>query len=303
MLNSLAQACGGTLASVYPAYKMDTGFLNTHVREQELYTKLPTTLTPTVFGTETDLDGNHYIILMEYLQDVDLLNAVMSPESFSDLHIKTVLRQLATWHAQQYDHSVPINTDYWKDRPSLSYMLKLTPVWSALLKNAAKNFTELYTPERAHALQYAIEQIPQYWQTLDALPKTLIHNDFNPRNICFKSTGDQLTLCVYDWELSTYHIPQYDVVEFLCFVLDKDRYHLRAYYLEYYRHALQELIPSFNDAVKFSDEAELAALDFGLHRLGMYMMAHTVSPYPFLPRVIESYFNLLTQSKFMSKVV
>lgn len=300
MLTTLAQACGSPLASVYPEYKTATGFHFTHVREQELYKKLPATITPTIFGVETDFLTDHYIILMEYLQDVTLFNAVMSPELFTDEHIKIALRQMAEWHAKHYDNALPIQTNYWDDRPTLSSMQKLIPVWEALLKNAANNFPDLYTTERVGYLQKAIEQIPNYWKVLERLPKTLIHNDFNPRNICFKSSGNQLSLCVYDWELSTFHIPQYDIIEFLCFVLDKDRYHLRPYYLEYYRKALQKFIPSFSDAEKFSDEAELAALDFGLHRLGMYMMAHTVSPYPFLPRIINSYFNLIEQSKFMT---
>jgi Phosphotransferase enzyme family len=302
MLTSLAQACGGELAATYTAYKALTGFHYTHVREQEIYTKLPSKLTPTIFGVETDTINNRYVILMEYLQETVLLNSVMFPELFTDLHIKTALRQMAAWHARHYDRPLPVNAWYWDDQPSLSMMKNLSSVWEALVKNAVKNFPNLYTEKRAAYLFYAIQQIPEYWQVLSTLPKTLIHNDFNPRNICFKSEGSQLQLCVYDWELSTYHIPQYDVVEFLCFVLDKDRYHLRPYYLEYYRNALQELIPSFIDPEKFNDETELAALDFGLHRLGMYMMAHTVSPYPFLPRVVESYFNLLERSKYLSAI-
>ena len=34
---------------------------------------------------------------------------------------------------------------------------------------------------------------------------------------------------------------------------------------------------------------------FGLHRLGMYLMAHALSPYPYLPRVVASYFDTLAQ--------
>ena len=30
---------------------------------------------------------------------------------------------------------------------------------------------------------------------------------------------DSRNLCLYDWELSTVEVPQYDVVEFLCFTL------------------------------------------------------------------------------------
>ena len=128
------------------------------------------------------------------------------------------------------------------------------------------------------------------------MPKTLVHNDLNPRNTCFKRRADgRLQFCAYDWELATYHVPQYDVVELLCFVLDADRYHLRAGYLEYYRQCLHARTGRFADPAAFRTGFDLAALDFGLHRLGLYLMAHTVSPYPFLPRVVDSYFDTLTQ--------
>jgi aminoglycoside phosphotransferase (APT) family kinase protein len=181
-------------------------------------------------------------------------------------------------------------------------MQQLTPLWEALLTNASRS-AGLYSASRVQELRQAIDQIPTYWAALDAMPKTLIHNDFNPRNTCFKTVGGELQLCAYDWELATYHVPQYDVVEFLSFVLDEERYALRLGYLEHYRQALHTLTGSYADADEFRTGAGYAALDFGLHRLGMYMMAHTVSPYPFLPRVVNSYFDTLAQLQPLAEEV
>jgi hypothetical protein len=97
--------------------------------------------------------------------------------------------------------------------------------------------------------------------------------------------------CAYDWELATFQIPQYDIAELLCFVLDKNRYHLRDKYLEYYRDELNKLTGLYDDEATFKQEFIWASLNFGIHRLGMYMMAHSVSPYPFLPRVVNSFFD------------
>ncbi|WBA40379.1 hypothetical protein [Hymenobacter canadensis] len=88
----------------------------------------------------------------------------------------------------------------------------------------------------------------------------------------------------------------YDAVELLCFVLEADRYHLRPAYLEHYRHILHALTGRYPDPAAFRRETHYAALDFGLHRLGMYLMAHSVGPYPFLPRVVESFFDTLAQT-------
>ena len=54
------------------------------------------------------------------------------------------------------------------------------------------------------------------------MPRTLIHNDFNPRNLCLRQTDGGLRLCAYDWELATLQVPQHDLAELLCFVLPPD---------------------------------------------------------------------------------
>jgi hypothetical protein len=295
MLNALAGACGNKLAEVYEQYKYETGFQHTHMRELEIYGKLPADLQPSIWGLYANPEQEVFIILMEYLEEVELLNSVMSPHLWTDSHIKQALLQLAAWHAHFLNQPLGLEAAYWSDAPSKAYMLALKPLWQALLENAAEKFPDLYTSDRLVMLWQATESIEQYWSELEQMPKTLVHNDFNPRNTCFKLQDAQLQLCLYDWELATLHLPQYDVVEFLSFVLDEDRYALRAKYLEFYRQELHRLSGQFSDKSSFRRGFELAALDFGLHRIGMYMMAHSVSPYPFLPRVVNSYFNTLQQ--------
>lgn len=296
MLQGLAMACGGQLAKVYPAYADRTGFVHSHGRELAIYSKLSAALQPELFGVYADDPNGTYLILMEYLDNVTLMNSVMSPSLWTDTHIKTALDDLAIWHAQHLNAQLPLDPVYWSDAPSAEYMRQMSPLWTALLQNAAQSSPSLYTPGRVSTLRAVIDAIPAYWQELERMPKTLVHNDLNPRNACFRRTDDdRLSLCVYDWELATYHIPQYDVVELLCFVLDDDRYTHRQTYLDYYRHALTRLTGLYTDQQAFDRGVKLAAFDFGLHRLGLYMMAHTLSPYPFIPRVVNSYFDTLAQ--------
>jgi hypothetical protein len=291
MLNSLAQGCGGRLAEVYDKFKTRTGFQQTHVREQEIYKKLSPAIAPEIFGLYTDNREEVYIILMEFLQDVELLNLVMQTNLWTDEHIKETLKEMAWWHTSMLEVTSPLDMKLWDDAPSLSYMLELKPLWQALLDNASKNFPYLYTEERVQILQAGIDNIETRWSVLVNLPKTLVHNDCNPRNSCFKFVDGHKTFCLYDWELSTFHIPQYDVVEFLSFVLDEDRYDQRNNYIEFYRQELSKQTGQYTDAKVFREELKFAAYDFALHRVGMYMMAHTVSPYPFLPRVVNSLFD------------
>ena len=292
LLGSLAQACGEPLATVYPAFAARTGFHHTHHRELAAYQLPAAGLMPTIWGVYADEEQEAYCVLMEYLEDVSLLNSVMAPEAWTDAHIRAALTQLAGWHARHL--TTPPPQDF-ADQPSLANMQALAPLWEALLANAAAHHPALYPAVRVRTLRTAIAQIPSYWAALEQMPRTLIHNDLNPRNTCFKAGPDGPRLCAYDWELATWHVPQYDVVELLSFVLDADRYHLRRGYLEHYRQALHALTGRYADTEEFRIGAGYAALAFGLHRLGMYLMAHAVSPYPYLPRVVDSYFDTLAQ--------
>jgi hypothetical protein len=299
MLSSLALACGGRVASEYPRFQALTGFEHTHWRELQAYGLAdPSGILPQVWATHVDEAHDTYLVLLEYFEEgrnVELLNSVMEPERWTDAHIRAALSQVAAWHAEHLSPTPAARTNYGFDVPSGAFMQRLAPLWTALLNNAATTFPELYGSSGTAQLRQAIAQIPAYWAKLQRHPKTLIHNDLNPRNTCFKHDAvGELRLCAYDWELATYHLPQYDVVELLSFVLDADRYHLRPVYLEHYRQALHALTGQFADQALFREGFQLAALDFGLHRLGMYMMAHTVSPYPFLPRVARSYFDTIS---------
>ncbi len=297
MLAGLAQLSGEPLASTYAPFRTWTGFQHTHMRETLVYQHLSSSLLPEIFGVHIDPANDQYIILMEYLGDMALLNSAMAPELWTDTHIRTALTQLAAWHATHLSQRLPFDDKFWHDVPSTTYMQRLQPLWQALLDQAAGRFPELYPAGTTTLLRQAITHIPAYWRELEDAPKTFIHNDLNPRNTCFRETETGLQFCVYDWELATYHIPQYDVAEFLCFVLDADRYDLRQQYLAFYREQLHARTGTYEDPALFRHQFALAALDFGLHRLGLYMMAHSVSPYPFLPRVVASYHNTLALFK------
>jgi hypothetical protein len=289
MITGLAQACGGAVADVYPAFEYLTGFGATHRRELAVYAAPASpaaALLPRVWGTHADPATDTYLVVLEDLSERELLNSVLAPAHWTDAHLRAALRQLAAWHAH---HLVPAGTAPPEAAPAT--WPQLAPLWEALLDHAGRQFPDLYSAARQRHLGKALREIPSNWATLGTLAKTLVHNDLNPRNTCFRPGPDgQPQLVAYDWELATYHLPQYDAVELLCFVLGPDRYHLRTSYLAYYRQQLHAHTGCFADEAAFAEGTRLATLEFGLHRLGLYLLPHTLSPYPFLPRVIESFF-------------
>ena len=99
---------------------------------------------------------------------------------------------------------------------------------------------------RVTMITEAIDSTDQLWKIFDSFPKTLIHNDCNPRNICIRkatsdhglqSNEDTQRVCIYDWELARIDVPQHDLAEFLAFVLPPacsmdERMQLIEYYIK-----------------------------------------------------------------------
>lgn len=81
LIFALAQGCGKELATAYQPFIDCTGFGNSYRREGEIYQKLTDAkLMPRIYGVYENEGQETYLILMEYLDQVQLLNTVMNPE-------------------------------------------------------------------------------------------------------------------------------------------------------------------------------------------------------------------------------
>ena len=92
-------------------------------------------------------------------------------------------------------------------------------LWEDLAVHASEEFPEWFSQGDLALHRKLIELIPSWWTRMEALPRTLVHNDFNPRNVAFRRRRGGPRLVAYDWELATLHLPQRDVAELLCYVL------------------------------------------------------------------------------------
>ena len=95
----------------------------------------------------------------------------------------------------------------------------MLPLWRAMYDQYRIDFPQWVddaTYDRATAV---IDATPKWWAELVAMPRTLVHNDFNPRNIALRKGSG---LVAYDWELATVQVPQRDLVDLLAHVLGPD---------------------------------------------------------------------------------
>src|SRR5262249_6148927 len=148
--------------------------------------------------------------------DAVLMNA-LSPAAWTDEAIEAALRGVAQIHARWLCADLT-GSEWLPPMRDTAARIEMTPLWRALSEHAAA-----HSGWRNRALRAAhtscVDDIALWSRELDAAPRTLIHNDFNPRNIAIRRREGRLSLCAFDWELATIGAPQRDVAEFLCFVL------------------------------------------------------------------------------------
>jgi hypothetical protein len=293
MLAGLSTYCNPTLEKAYHEIKDLTGFWNTHDKEILVYTEKNAPIFPIIYGYYLNEQENIYALLMEFFDEVELLNSVMDVNAWDKTRIRIGVDALIQWHQVNVGHTEWYTNKY-KDFRDAEQIMRLQICWLELLNNASERFPELYTERLQAQLKAGIHDILTLWIELDEIPKSVVHNDFNPRNSFFKNTTqNEKTICVYDWELASIHFPVYDLIEFLSFTASTINDDELAELFKTFQQKISERSSIYANDTIYRASILCSAYDFGLHRLGMYMMAHSVGPYPFIPHVIRNYERIL----------
>ena len=212
---------------------------HTGAREQHVYRLAATVpelgrVLPRCYGMAVDADTDEHALFLEFIADAARLDATGALADWPPDAIDAALRAAAAWHAAFWDVS-PERIPWAGPRPTTLDMVADAPLWRGLLDDARTRFPRIVTDgvwRRRHAL---IDTMPDWHPTKDRLPVTLVHDDFNQRNIGFRPD-----VLVLDWELAQRNTAQRDLVELLTFVLPitADRAQIDRH-LEAHRAALQ----------------------------------------------------------------
>jgi hypothetical protein len=245
---------------------------------------------PAPLAVLRDDDRGEWLVALEYVSDARVANA--SDRAWTNSEINAALRGLAALHAVWRDRWRTLVSQSWLGpRRSSIQMAEMTPLWSALAANARPAFMSWAGPALVNAHESLLSGIDRWWQPLDGSLQTLIHNDFNPRNIMLR--GPLLRLCAYDWELATIGAPQRDLAEFLCFVLAPETAANDApFWLQRYLDLLEQQTAITIDPIEWEAGFRAALCDLLIDRLAMYAMIHRFRPQVFLPRVVRTWLTL-----------
>jgi len=292
----VARLCGRQLGDAYGAWRDHIGLTGGHLRELAIYGTDDPRLrlhVPAPLAVLRDDDRGEWLVAIEYVSDAQVANA--SHRAWIPSEIDVALCGLAVLHSVWHDRwEALVSQDWLPPRRNSAQMAAMLPLWSALATNARPAFTSWAGPALAEAHESLLYRIDRWWRPLDENVQTLIHNDFNPRNIMLRGGGGVAQrLCAYDWELATTGAPQRDLAEFLCFALAPETAGDDApTWVQRYLRLLEEQTATIIDPIKWEAGFRAALCDFLIDRLAMYAMIHRFRPQAFLPRVMCTWLAL-----------
>jgi hydroxymethylglutaryl-CoA reductase (NADPH) len=305
MLNSMASMCDARLAHAYNEFKNGIGFKGCHKRELAVMSQTDARFVnnaPTTYLAWQDDSREAYVLVQELMENMELMDSADDTSGWTQEHIQVAIRGIAEVHSIWYRKEAELAEKDWIiDAPTAANMVEKTRLWEMLGAHSAEEFPEWFSDSDLARYRDRLYSMKDWYSEIDRMPKTLIHNDFNPRNIAFRrlpGAGAQekgaLTLCAYDWELATINLPQHDLAELLVFTLQPD-FNVEdvEQYIEQHRIELEVLAGEPIDAQQWRRGFTLSLWDLVINRIPMYAMAHTFRHYGFMDRVQSTFRNLL----------
>jgi NADP-dependent 3-hydroxy-3-methylglutaryl-CoA reductase len=296
MMQGLATSCGPEVSAAWARFGREAGFGGCHRRELAIYEQPDPRFVrhvPIVYDLLRDEARETHALVLERLHGkVRLMDSADDPSQWTDHDLEAALRGAGALHAIWMGRERELLAQPWLGAaPTAHGMCAMRPLWSALATHAAEEFPALMPEEELARHRALLATMPRWWAHLERMPRTLAHNDFNPRNLALRGMDGVSTLCAYDWELATLHLPQHDVAELLAFVLSPAATREEvAHWVERHRRAVADAgrATAVPDAATWRDGFALAARDLLVNRMGLYLMGHTQRHYAFLPRTLET---------------
>lgn len=289
-LHFMAAAINADLADCIYECRDNLEYKDCHTKEITIYEILHhhnIPYIPFLHGKRVEENREIYLFVQEYLNSSELshFNTENSPADWDRTSTTSVIRAITEIH--QLLASVAAEGTYQQFAQFLPWNARR--LYARMIDLAAEYHHDLITTEQVAALHGFIDEIERAHPELRIVP-TIIHNDFNPRNIAIRRSG---LPCIYDWELSVVNIPHRDVVEFLSFVLEEGfSAGSLMEYLEYH-YGLYTDDPTHPDWETWKEGYRYAIKEFLVARVSFYLVGDIVTRYEFVARVYANAFRML----------
>jgi hydroxymethylglutaryl-CoA reductase (NADPH) len=283
-------------------HRLDPSILDdVHTRELQIYAlDRPglRSITPAIHRVWLDPSARIFAIVMELLEGVRHGRTLDDLDAWQPDDIECAVLQIARVHGEHLGRiSATAPPPYLVpfDRLNNSRLLDYE---AALLAYNATAFPELFDTGRVRRIESFLASAARRHREIASRPLALIHGDFTPRNVCLRreAASGALRLCAYDWELAQVHLPERDVCELLCYVLNprqgwKDEAAARL--LDRYRAHLEMASGRPISAAEHRRDLALAIQEFCTFKLLVQGITHQLLGN-------RSYFERLVQNAFDS---
>ena len=297
LAETTARVCGDRLGDLFTRFRDRLGFTGCHEKEVALYEKTDERLrryTPEFFGTWHDPETETWSLALEQLNGMRQMNAVETVRGWTPETIHAVIQGLAEIHSVGWCREAELSCQPWMGPVLVTRdMVEMQELLDETAKHAS-SYIKQWAGEAVCAVhQHLVETVGDWWPGMEVGPRTLIHNDFSPRNLALRPIEGGSRLCAYDWELATVGVPQHDLAEFLCFVLtpETDRDSVECY-LHLHRCELERYVGETLDGDLWLRGFRAALNDLLVNRFSMMLVAHRFQRQPYLERVINNWYRL-----------
>jgi thioester reductase-like protein len=293
LVAEMAGLCDPELGRCLSAFPQALGLDRSHLREPALYRDAPASIArymPRCYGVAEDAGRGSWSVAMEHLGDAQFLDGAQWTRDDVDAAVEAA----ASIHSAFYRNDRHLQSHAWAaSEVTGAHVGRMTRLWYQLACFAAPRFSAWAGPALCAWQTHLIGNAGRWWHELSALPRTLIHNDFNARNLAFRGANGARRLCVLDWELARVGLPQHDLAELLCFVWPQDggREELE-HWLELHRVRLSEHAALPISRTGWRRGFVLALQHLLVERLPLYTLADRFKPQAFLPGVVQNWARL-----------
>lgn len=281
-LHRLAASINPELSDALRQNSKNLEYNNCHFKEVEIYDylhKIKYPNSPYLYGKQINANREIYMLFIDFLDknSMKIMNSENQPELWKSYQIIEVIKSITTFH-----QTIKIN--------DFKYIEEFKPLKS---KTLYKKLMSILISECADDCN--VLELKNLYNQIDdlaiieskiTLDKTIIHNDFNSRNIAVNTDGKPI---IYDWELSVIDYPHRDIVEFLSFVLCIDfkketlLYYLKEHFKLYPKASWQEFVKVY----KYSLQVYI------ITRLSFYEVSSIIVKYEFSNRVLNVALKML----------
>ena len=298
MTHRLAAMCGSRLAGSHARFKERIGFKGCHKRELGVYEQADARFrahVPFVHRTFSDQEREAYIVVLENLSGLELMDTANDPSGWDDEHKFAAIRGISAIHAIWYGREQELSRQPWLGPVfRTADMTEMRELWEDLSMHAAREFPDWFLDSDLEVRQRLINSLAEWWPRLESSPRTLNHNDFNPRNLAFRRGPEGPRLVAYDWELATLGVPQHDLAELLCYLLTPDASREQVdRWVGLHRETLAAETGNEIPAGPWREGFKLSLWDLALNRMAFTIAAHTFRHFPFMERVHQTLRHLI----------